>query len=142
MNALNHFLGKWKSFVTVTQADEASISYETTNTFSYLSGDEFVEDRALGEDEQTGHIGIWYEEEGKYHSVYFISPGKQRIKFVYDWDPAKLQMEGKAPLPDGSTMKAIDTVIDKNHYRWEIIHTNAEGDILLNMIGEQSRVIP
>jgi len=140
MNALAHFLGRWKSSVTVTQADGTTTSYEATNVFSNISGNEFVEDRAVGADGKSGHIGIWYEKDGKYHSVYFISPGLQRIEFVYVWDATKQQMRGESSLPDGSMMKAVDSIIDDNHYRWEIDHISSEGVTLLKMAGEQSRV--
>jgi|GEM_PF-5331630 len=140
MNALSHFIGHWKSKVSVTPADGNIISYETDNIFSCLSGGEFVEDRAVGPDGQSGHIGIWYKDGENYRSVYFISPGKQRIEFVYKWNEDTLEMKGEAPLPDGSTMKAVDKVIDENHYRWEIDHVSADGVSLLKMVGLQSRV--
>jgi len=141
MNALNHFLGHWKGNVTVTQADGNNISYKTTNVFANIAGTEFIEDRAVGVDEQSGHIGIWYEQDGKYHSVYFISPGLQRIEFMYDWDDETQQMVGESSFPDGSIMKAVDTIIDDNHYTWEIVHINADGTTLLTMRGEQSRIV-
>jgi len=98
MNALSHFIGSWKSVVTVTQANGDVISYKTSNTFSHLTGGDFVEDRAVGADEQSGHIGIWYQDADRYRSVYFIAVDIIIDENNYKWTIEHISSEGATLL--------------------------------------------
>ena len=60
MEVLEYFLGKWASSVSIKNADGTSHSYDTSNEFSYLAGNEFIQDKAIAPDGESGHLGIWH----------------------------------------------------------------------------------
>ena len=142
MDAMKNFIGRWKSTVTVENADGSSQAYETTNEYAYLPGMEFVEDRAVGPDGKSGHLAIWRYDAGAdtYHSTYFLSPGNQFIQFAYQWNSHEKTLLGEALMPDGSIMKAKDVILDEDTYTWEIVIHSPEDVPLSTIFGVQNRI--
>lgn len=142
MTALEHFIGKWKSSVSVTEPDGSTREYETRNEFKRTLDGEFVEDRACSDDASIQHLGVWRYDPAseQYYSWYFMSPGGQVVTFAYRWDESEKALIGEAPLGESMKMSARYAVVDSEHHTWEITVVDGSGKTLSTMKGNQERI--
>jgi hypothetical protein len=138
---LQRFVGHWRGEIHVTAAGAPPESYSQQNSFEWVLGSEFLQERGRGSN-GTSFIGLWSRDPGgnQYRAHYFLAPGAQVVALLHEWHEAKQSFVGRAELGGGFCMLAEDHFIDEDSYEWTITVQDAAGTTLRHMRGVERRV--
>jgi hypothetical protein len=140
---LEHYIGSWRGEVTVEAAGSEPQRYTQQNSFAWILGGRFLEERGI--DSNGGSfLGIWSLDpsSGKYRAHYFIAPAGEIVVLTHEWNEQSRTFTGSAELGGGVRMLAEDRFIDSDNYEWRITVLDGKGTALSSMHGLERRVSP
>jgi len=137
---LERFVGAWRGEVTVDGAGGEPQRYTQHNSFAWILGGHFLEER--GTDSNGGSfLGIWSldSSSGKYRAHYFIAPAGDAVVLTHEWNELSRSFTGSAELGGGFRMLAEDRFIDHATYEWRITVQDSTGTPVRRMHGLERR---
>ena len=140
-NPLQRFVGHWRGEITVTAAGAEPQCYSQENSFAWVLGNVFLEERGRGSN-HTAFIGLWSFDprSGNYRAHYFLAPGAEVVALVHEWHESKQSFVGSAELGGGLRMLAEDHFLHADSYEWTLSVQDATGTTLRHMRGVEHRV--
>ena len=140
-NPLQHYVGRWRGEVSVDTAGAEPQRYTQDNTFAWILGNLFLEERGTGTNGST-FIGLWSRDAvtGKYRAYYFMAPTGEVVVLSHEWHESSQSFVGSADLGAGIRMLAEDRFYGPDEYEWNITVQDSTGNILTRMRGHEHRV--
>lgn len=138
---LQHYVGRWRGEVSVESAGAETQRYTQDNTFEWVLGDLFLEERGTASNGST-FIGLWSRDAstGKYRAYYFMAPTGDVVVLGHEWLEGSQSFVGSAELGGGVRMLAEDRFYGRDEYEWNITVQDSAGKILTRMRGRERRV--
>jgi len=138
---LSRYLGSWEGEVSVEAAGAAAERYTQRNTFAWILGGRFLEERGTGSN-GSSFIGVWSRPsaDALYRAYYFSAPTGDVFIISHEWNEATRTFTGGAELGSGLRMVAADRFLDPDHYEWSITIQDAGGSVLNRMHARERRV--
>jgi hypothetical protein len=140
-NPLQRFVGSWRGEVTVEARGAEPERYVQENTFAWVLGHLFLEERGTGSN-GSSFLGVWSldAQSRKYRAHYFLAPSADAVVLTHEWDAANQKFVGSAELGGGVRMLAEDTFLDADTYEWRITVRDGTGQTLTSMRARERRV--
>jgi hypothetical protein len=138
---LRRYIGSWQGEVSVDGAAVAPHRYTQSNTFAWVLGESFLEERGAGTN-GSSFIGLWTFDAraGRYRAHYFAAPTGDIFVITHDWDEKTQTFTGAADLGGGMKLLAEDRFIDRDTYEWSVTITDPSGKIVTRMQARERRV--
>jgi hypothetical protein len=140
-NPLQHYVGRWRGEVSVESAGSEPQRYTQDNSFEWILGELFLEERGTGSN-GSAFIGLWSRDgaTGKYRAYYFMAPTGDVVVLSHEWRESSQSFVGSAELGGGVRMLAEDRFFGRDEYEWNITVQDSAGNLLTRMRGHERRV--
>jgi hypothetical protein len=140
-NHLQRYIGRWRGDVSVESADAEPQHYTQDNSFAWILGELFLEERGTASN-GSAFVGLWSRDAatGKYRAHYFMAPTGDVVILSHEWRESSQSFVGAAELGGGVRMLAEDRFYGHDEYEWNITVQDRAGKILTRMRGHERRV--
>lgn len=138
---LQRYVGSWQGEVTVDGAAVEPHRYTQSNTFAWILGGRFLEERGTGSNGTT-FLGVWGLDAstGHFRAHYFMAPSGDIVVLTHRWDEKSQTFTGSADLGGGIQMVATDRFLDRDTYEWSFAISDPAGKVLTRMHAREQRV--
>ena len=138
---LQRFVGSWRGEVTIEATGAEPQRYVQENTFAWILGGLFLEERGTGSN-GSSFLGVWSRDarSPKYEAHYFLAPSAEAVVLIHEWDESNQRFVGTAELGGGVRMSAEDTFLDADTYEWSVTVRDGAGRTLSSMRARERRV--
>ena len=143
LEPLNRRVGTWSNKIYVKKAEwtPEERTFTGEETIKWVLDQKFIQGDAIRADGAKGHFLVHYDAEAKvYRSWYFGNRNQfPRGDTVGRWDPKAERMDWNLDFGNGVHGKMIFEYLDKDTFKWSLVAHDANGKLMLDTGGTQTR---